>query len=85
LAELILSGFLRHRGIKNNKGKIPTIHSVLNELQKRRGKGKAHGSWDTPGGSLIGDSNRRLQDVIDAIEELITVLESIETLTRGII
>ena len=61
----------------NNEEKIPTTHGVLNELQKRRGKGKAHGSWDTPEGSLIEDSNKRLQDVIHAIEELIQVLGSI--------
>lgn len=68
----------------NNKEKIPTIHGVLNELQKRRGKGKAHGSWDTPEGSLIEDSNKRLQDVIHAIEELIQVLRSIEIPTQQI-
>lgn len=61
----------------NNREKIPTIHSVLNDLQKKRAKGKAHGSWNTPEGSLIQDSNKRLQDVIHAIEELIQVFGSI--------
>lgn len=68
----------------SNKEKIPAIHGVLNDLQKRRGKGKAHGSWDTPEGSLIEDSYRRLQDVILAIENLIQVFESIEIPTQEI-
>jgi len=68
----------------DNDEKIPTIHGVLNELQKRRGKGKAHGYWGTPEGSLIEDSNKRLQDVIHAIEELIQVLGSIEIPTQEI-
>jgi hypothetical protein len=67
-----------------NKEKIPAIHGVLNDLQKRRGKGKAHGSWDTPEGSLIEDSNKRLEDVIHAIEELIQVFGSIEIPTQEI-
>jgi len=62
----------------DNEEKIPTIHGVLKELQKRRGEGKVHGSWNTPKGSLIEDSNKRLQDVIHAIEELIQVLGSID-------
>jgi len=66
----------------NNENHIPTIHGVLNELQKRRGKGKAHGSWNTPEGSLIEDSNKRLHDVINAIKELIQVLGSIKKPTK---
>jgi hypothetical protein len=66
----------------NNEEKIPTIHGVLNELQKRRGKGKAHGNWDTPEGSLIEDANKRLQEVIFAIEELIHVLGALEIPTQ---
>lgn len=66
----------------NNEEQIPTIHGVLNELQERRGKGKAHGTWDTPKGSLIEDANKRLEDVIFAIEKLIQVLEAIEMPTQ---
>jgi len=62
----------------DNKEQIPIIHGVLNELQKRRGKGKVHGIWDIPDGSLIEDANKRLQDVILAIEKLIEVLEALE-------
>lgn len=62
----------------NNAEQIPTIHGVLNELQTRRGKGKAHGTWDKPEGSLIEDANKRLHDVIIAIEELIEVLGALE-------
>lgn len=63
----------------NNEEQIPTIHGVLNELQTRRGKGKAHGTWDTPEGSLIEDANKRLQDVILAIEQLIETLGALKT------
>ncbi|TKJ36450.1 MAG: hypothetical protein CEE38_11585 [Planctomycetes bacterium B3_Pla] len=66
----------------NNEERIQTIHGVLNELQKRRGKGKAHGSWDTPKGSLIEDANKRLQDVIYAIEESIQVFGALEIPTQ---
>lgn len=62
----------------NNEEQIPTIHGVLNELQTRRGKGKAHGTWDTPEGSLIEDADKRLQDVILAIEKLIEILRALK-------
>jgi hypothetical protein len=61
----------------NNEDKIPKIHGVLNDLQIKRGQGKAHGTWKTPDGSLIEDSNSRLQDVISAIKVLIQALESL--------
>jgi hypothetical protein len=60
-----------------NEEKIPTIHGVLNDLQISRGKGKAHGAWVTPTGSLIEDGDKRLLDVIVAINELKKVLESL--------
>lgn len=59
----------------NHGANIPTIHGVLNELQEKRGKGKAHGTWATPKGSLIKDANKRLQDVAVAIQQLTGVLE----------
>ena len=62
----------------NNEEKILIIHSVLNELQIKRGQGKAHGSWATPDGSLIVDANKRLQDVMLAIEELIEIFGSLK-------
>jgi hypothetical protein len=62
----------------NNEEQILIIHGTLNELQTRRGKGKAHGSWDTPEGSLIEDANKRLQDVILAIGKLIEILGALE-------
>jgi len=62
----------------NNEDSIPTIHGVLNDLQLRRGKGKAHGTWATPEGSLIDDANNRLQDVIRSINVLKQVFEAIE-------
>ncbi len=62
----------------NNEDSIPIIHGVLNDLQLSRGKGKAHGTWTTPEGSLIEDANNRLQDVIHSINELKQVLETIE-------
>ncbi len=66
----------------NNEELIPIIHGVLNDLLKRRGKGKAHGTWDTPEGSLIEDANKRLQDVILAIEKLIEVFGALEIPTQ---
>lgn len=62
----------------NNEDEIPNIHGVLNDLQLKRGKGKAHGTWDTPEGSLIEDATKRLQDVILSINELKQVIQSIE-------
>jgi hypothetical protein len=62
----------------NNEDKIPIIHGVLNDLQIKRGKGKAHGTWATPEGSLIDDANNKLQDVIRSINELKQVVEAIE-------
>ncbi len=62
----------------NNEDKIPIIHGVLNDLQLKRGKGKAHGTWATPVGSLIDDANKTLQDVIHAINELTQRVEAIE-------
>lgn len=61
-----------------NEDKIPTTHGVLSDLQLRRGKGKAHGTWDTPEGSLIEDGTKRLQDVIHSIIQLKHIVESIE-------
>jgi hypothetical protein len=58
-----------------NEHKIPCVHGVLNDLQIKRGKGKAHGAWRTPDGSLIDDATKRLKDVIQAINELRKVLE----------
>lgn len=62
----------------NNESLIPDIHGVLNDLQIKRGKGKAHGSWLTPEGSLIEDANQRLEDVINAINKLKQVFASLE-------
>lgn len=62
----------------NNEDKIPLIHGVLNDLQLKRGKGKAHGAWATPEGSLIEDANKTLQDVINSINELKQIVEAIE-------
>ncbi|MCE5184843.1 MAG: hypothetical protein LLF76_01810 [Planctomycetaceae bacterium] len=64
-----------------NEDKIPTTHGVLWDLQKRRSEGKAHGSWNTPKGSLINDSNERLLDVINAVERLTEVFSSIRMQT----
>ena len=62
----------------NNEDKIPRIHGVLNDLQRKRGKGKAHGTWDTPDGSLIEGATKILQNVILAINDLTQIVESIE-------
>lgn len=66
-----------------NEEKIPTIHGVLNELQIKRGKGKAHGAWDTPDGSLIEDARKKLKDVILAINELKEIINIVEGDVEG--
>jgi len=53
-----------------NEDYLQATHGVFNDLQKRRGRGKAHGTWDTPEGSLIEDADKRLDDVIVAVENL---------------
>lgn len=68
----------------NNEDRIPIIHGVLNDLQIKRGKGKAHGTWETPEGPLIEDANKRLQDVILAIEKLIEVLGALKIPTQEV-
>jgi len=61
-----------------NELQIPVIHGVLNDLQKKRGKGKAHGSWIVPeGSSLIKEAEQTLNDTIKAINELVQVLKKI--------
>ena len=57
--------------------KVSTIYGVLHDLRMKRNKGKAHGVWDTPEGSLIEDASKRLHDTIVAIIELKKVLESL--------
>ena len=60
-----------------NESQIPVVHEVLNDLQIKRGKGKAHGSWIAPGGSLIQDAEQTLSNVIEAINKLAQVIEKI--------
>jgi hypothetical protein len=62
----------------NNEPWISKIHSILNDLQIMRGKGKAHGHWKTPAGSLIEDCSNRFDDVIMALENLEQVLTKLE-------
>lgn len=61
-----------------NEDEISKIHGTLNELQIKRSKGKVHGTWDTPSGSLIEDSRQRLDDVIQALEMLFEVFSSMK-------
>ena len=70
----LIKYILEHSG---NSQLIPEIHGVLNDLQIKRGKGKAHGSWDTPQGSLIEDASKRLEEVISSIQKLKTFLEGL--------
>lgn len=53
-----------------NEQSLPETHGVLSDLQDRRGQGKAHGSWNTPEGSLIEDADRRFDQVIMAVEKI---------------
>ncbi|WP_412469979.1 MULTISPECIES: hypothetical protein [unclassified Halobacteriovorax] len=61
----------------NNDNLIKEIHTVLNDLQKLRGQGKAHGNWTIPNGSLITDAEARLKSVIAALKKLKFCLEKI--------
>jgi hypothetical protein len=53
-----------------NEDLVATTHGVLRHLQERRGKGKAHGTWATPNGSLVEDARDTLQGVTLAMEKL---------------
>lgn len=68
--ELRTLGLIKYILQKKNPGLIPTTHSILNELQVLRGRGKAHGTWSTPEGSLIEDSSNRLENVYKAVLQL---------------
>ena len=52
-------------------------HGVLNSLQIKRGRGKAHGTWDTPKGSLVEDAGNILRDVIGALGKISDILQKI--------
>jgi len=62
----------------NNQDQIPLTHEVLKGLQYWRTHGKAHGYHETPEGSLIEDANKRLQDVILAIETLTEIFGALD-------
>ena len=62
---------------------MPITHEVLKDLQKRRGSGKAHGAWDTPEGSLIEDADKRLDDVIIAVDKLVEIFSSLNLNSRN--
>jgi hypothetical protein len=71
-------GLIRHILTKTgNESHIANTHKVLSELQDRRAQGKAHGTWDAPKGSLIEDAKTRLNNVINAIEQLDTIFTAI--------
>jgi hypothetical protein len=55
-------------------GDLQVTYGVLQDLQQRRGSGKAHGAWKTPDGSLVDDADKRLGDVIQAIRRLSEIL-----------
>lgn len=55
---------------------VEVIHSVLNELQKARSAGKAHGAWQTPDGSLINDSKERVAKVTNSLNELVKFIKT---------
>jgi hypothetical protein len=51
---------------------------VLNDLQQKRGKGKAHGAWQKPEGSLVDDAIETLDRVTEAIIHLAEFFNSFE-------
>ena len=62
----------------SNEKCLSETWSVLSDLNKKRGQGKAHGYWSTPNGSFIKDAEKRLDDVIKAIERLIKIFSDIQ-------
>lgn len=53
-----------------NEAQLGFTHKVLSDLHDCRGRGKAHGNWKRPDGSLVEDADKRLDEIIIAIEEL---------------
>ena len=68
-------GLIRALVMNVDSDKCEAIHGVLNDLQKKRGMGKAHGTWETPAGSLILDADERFSAVIQAIVGLKKIIE----------
>jgi len=66
-----------------NEAHLSETHGVLYDLNKRRGQGKAHGTWNTPEGSLIEDSEKRLVEVISAVKKLAEIFGSLSFDDKG--
>lgn len=60
-----------------NAARVSETHGVFADLRKRRGQGKAHGNWETPEGSLIADSESRMEAVINAVEVLAEIFATL--------
>jgi len=75
-------GLLRGVVTKLSPDSLQETHGVLNDLQQRRGMGKAHGSWKTPDGSLVEDADRRLSNVIRAVRMLTEILQPLAASTN---
>jgi hypothetical protein len=61
-----------------NENIIDKTHKVLQDLQKMRSKGKAHGNWEYPDGSLIEHSQKTLMSVTTAINLLVETITNIK-------
>ena len=48
---------------------------MFSDLRKLRGRGKAHGNWRCPQGSLVEDATKRLDTVIEAINSLVKTFQ----------
>jgi hypothetical protein len=62
----------------NNEKYLTDTHGILNDLQKARGQGKAHGAWKRPDGSLIEDAKTRLEKIINAVEKLTVIFDNLK-------
>ena len=62
----------------SNENAIADTYEVLNDIQIKRGKGKAHGNWTIPDGSLIEDAQNILAKVITALKLLTAFFKSLE-------
>lgn len=71
-------GLLKFIIEKIEPASLSMTHGILNDLNKKRGQGKAHGTWKKPEGSLIKDAEQQLNNVIIAIDKLRNIFSQFE-------
>ncbi len=72
-------GLIKNILIKTgNDEHLPNTHAILNDLQEKRGQGKAHGAWITPEGSLVEDAKVKLKNVTASISKLADIFSRLK-------